>query len=354
MSRKRTGTKKSKPEVPLSSEDRNLFNTAWETARTHHGREFTFYLPGMIRYGKERGRYPAISITGDRCDLQCEHCKGKLLKPMLNAENPEQLVESCQNASRSGAHGILLTGGSDIKGRLPWGRFRAAIQTISEKTSLHISAHTGFPDHATCSLLKKAGVVQALIDVMGDEETATRVYHLSSLEQVHNALERIKNSGLELIPHIVAGLYYGNIRAEYEALEIIRRYKPKALVIVVLTPLQGTPMFHVSPPSPLEIGRLIARARLTMPEVPISLGCERPRNRDGWVMEKLAIRAGVNRMAVWSDSAVQEAKNLDLKPRFQATCCSLSYRPEFCNRPNGSLNEPPAAPDFLYPNDKKN
>jgi uncharacterized radical SAM superfamily protein len=273
---------------------------------------------------------------------------------MLKAESPERLDAMCQNFAKNGAHGILLTGGSDQKGRLPWKQYEATIKKIKDDTPLFLSAHTGFIEPPTAKSLKQAGVVQALIDVMGDEETATRVYHLSSLEQVHNALEGIKNSGLELIPHIVAGLYYGNIRAEYEALEIIRRYKPKALVIVVLTPLQGTPMFHVSPPSPLEIGRLIARARLTMPEVPISLGCERPRNRDGWVMEKLAIRAGVNRMAVWSDSAVQEAKNLDLKPRFQATCCSLSYRPEFCSRPNGSLNEPPAAPDFLYPNDKKN
>ena len=164
---------------------------------------------------------------------------------------------------------------------------------------------------------------------MGDEETATRVYHLKNLQHLHTSLEAIKRSGLEFIPHIVAGLYYGQLRAEREALEIIRRYRPETLVIVVLTPLQGTPMFHVSPPSPLEIGRLIAHARLMMPEVPISLGCERPRNRDGWLMEKLALHAGANRMAVWSDCAIQEAKKLDLKPRFQATCCSLSYKPEF-------------------------
>ncbi|RLG30090.1 radical SAM protein, partial [Methanosarcinales archaeon] len=215
------------------------------------------------------------------------------------------------------------------KGRLPWEQYGETIKKITGVTPLFLSAHTGFIEPPAAKSLKQAGVIQALIDVMGDEETATRVYHLSGLEQVHRSLEGIKKSGLDLIPHIVAGLYYGNIRAEYEALEIIRRYRPKALVIVVLTPLKGTPMFHVSPPSPLEIGRLIARARLTMPEMPISLGCERPRNRDGWVMEKLAIRAGANRMAVWSDSAVQEAKNRGLRPRFQATCCSLSFRPEF-------------------------
>lgn len=329
MSSKRTKTYLSGLEVPLSLEDRELFRVAGQTARAHHGREFTFYLPGMIRYGRKRGRYPAISITGARCALQCEHCKGKLLEPMWKAQNPDQLRKMCRIFSEKGAHGILLTGGSDKKGRLPWKFYGKAIKEITDNTALFVSAHTGFVDPCTAKFLKQAGVSQALIDVMGDEETATRVYHLKNLQHLHTSLEAIKRSGLEFIPHIVAGLYYGQLRSEREALEIIRRYRPETLVIVVLTPLQGTPMFHVSPPSPLEIGRLIAHARLMMPEVPISLGCERPRNRDGWLMEKLALHAGANRMAVWSDCAIQEAKKLDLKPRFQATCCSLSYKPEF-------------------------
>jgi len=329
MSSERTTPKNLGPEISLSSEDRQLFDAAFKTARAHHGWEFTFYLPGMIRYGKERGLYPAVSITGDRCLLQCEHCKGKLLEPMLKAEDPLLLGEICKRLADSGAKGILLTGGSDLKGRLPWKKYGKAIREIRDNTDLFISAHTGFIDPCTARYLKLAGVAQGLMDVMGDAETANTIYHLNGLKKVHRSLEAIKKSGLELIPHIVAGLYYGQIRAEHEALKIISGYRPKALVIVVLTPLKRTPLFHVSPPSPIETGRLIAAARLMMPEVPISLGCERPRNRDGWVMENLALRAGANRMAVWSDFAIKEAKNLKLKPRFQSTCCSLSYRPEF-------------------------
>lgn len=313
----------------LSAEDQELFKGAWETARANHGNTFTFYLPGMIRYGQERGKYPAISITGNQCELLCEHCKGKLLEPMIKTTNPDELIRITQRLAKNGAYGILLTGGADRKGRLPWGKFSAAIERIYRETPLYISAHTGFPDYRTCIILKKAGITQALIDVMGDEGVATRVYHLSGLKKVHGALQSIKKSGLELVPHIVAGLCYGNIDAEYKALEIICSYKPTALVIVVLTPLKGTPMARVSPPLPLEIGRLIAKARLLMPDVPISLGCERPRNRDGLQMERLAIQAGATRMAVWSDVAIQTAKSLGLKSRFQATCCSLDYRPGF-------------------------
>ncbi len=316
----------------LNAQDGDLFREAWKTARAIHGADFTFYLPGMIRYGRERGRYPAISITGGSCQLLCEHCKGRLLEPMIQVTEPDALIEKAKRLEKAGAFGLLLSGGSDLKGRLPWPKYYEAIETLSRETPLYLSAHTGFPDIKTCIEMKKAGIEQALIDVMGDEETARGIYHLDGLETVYEAMDTISKSGLQFVPHIVAGLMYGKIGAEYKALEMISRYHPSALVIVVLTPLKDTPMAHVSPPTPLEVARLIAKARLMMPDVSISLGCERPRNRDGLKMEELALLAGANRMAVWSEEAVELAETLRLKPRFQLTCCSLDFHDEFSSK----------------------
>jgi len=325
----------------ISPEDRALFQEAWNATRALHGTDLTFYLPGMIRYGHERGRYPAVSLTANRCDLQCDHCRGKLLEPMIPANRPSELLEKARRLKRSGAHGILLSGGSNREGRLPWEGFAPVIGRIFEETGLTLTAHAGFPDSADCELLRGAGVCQALIDVMGDEETATGVYHLSSLHRVVRSLDALADSGLPLAPHIVAGLHFGRMRAEYQALEMIRAYRPAVLVIVVLTGLPGTPMASVTPPRPIEIARLIARARLLMPGVPLALGCERPRNRDGLRLEALAIRAGITRMAVWSEEAVAEARRLRLHPRFQATCCSLPFQSAFsCDGPSGDLRPP--------------
>jgi uncharacterized radical SAM superfamily protein len=320
---------KTREEIDFSPQDNLLFQEAWDRARTNHGKDFTFYLPGMIRCGHERGRYPALSLTGNRCELLCEHCKGRLLDPMIQIHDPADLRRVSARLKEKGALGILLSGGSDIYGKLPWERFYKAIARTHEETGLFMSAHVGFPDRATCQHLKQAGVKQALMDVMGDRETATRVYHLKSEEVVLDALEGISQSGLQLAPHVVAGLFYGRLGGEKKALEIISRYKPDVLVIVVLSPLKGTPMASAVPPSPLEVARLVAEARLLMPEVPIALGCERPRNRQGWILEKLALRAGATRMAVWSGEAVEEALRLGLKPRFQPTCCSVPFRDDF-------------------------
>jgi uncharacterized radical SAM superfamily protein len=312
--------------------DRELFNQAWRVARDHHGDKVTFYLPGMIRYGNLRGLYPAISLTGEQCELLCEHCKGLLLKPMIQVTGPEALVDKCENLARSGRVGVLLSGGSDREGRIPWERFYDAISTIKSKTGLFISVHSGFLDRATATGLKQAGVDQALIDIMGDEETAREVYHLDGLHTVIASLENLVSAGIEVVPHIVAGLMYGRMQGEYDALGTIERFRPASLVIVVLTPLKGTPMSGVSPPSPAEIARLIATARLMMPRVPISLGCERPRIGEGQAMEELAIQAGVTRMAVWSSNTVDLAVSLGLQPRFQPTCCSVPYREDFSTR----------------------
>ena len=314
---------------PLSPHDQALFQEAWDTARAKHGSSLTFYLPGMIRLGRERGRYPALSLTGSRCDLLCEHCKGRLLEPMIQIHDPAELYRVSARLKDKGALGILLSGGSDISGRLPWNSFYGSIARIHEETGLFLSAHVGFPDLEACRHLKQAGVKQALVDVIGDRETATRVYHLKSEGVVLEALESISQSGLALAPHVVAGLLYGRLGGEKKALEIISRHKPEVLVVVVLSPVKGTPMASAVPPSPLEVARLIAEARLLMPEVPIALGCERPRNRQGWILESLALRAGVTRMAVWSDEVLQEAVRLGLRPRFQPTCCSVPFRDDF-------------------------
>jgi len=99
-----------------------------------------------------------------------------------------------------GAHGLLLSGGSDRHGRLPWAKYVDAIREIAETSGLFLSAHVGFPDLETCRQLKKSGLRQALLDVMGDEETASRVYHLTGLQPVRDALDSLSQSGLQLSP----------------------------------------------------------------------------------------------------------------------------------------------------------
>ena len=144
---------------------------AKEISHGRHGKKITFFLPGMFSLNGVTGKYPAISITGNQCSLNCEHCRGTLLTSMLPAETPEQLVGRCLSQRDKGAFGVLISGGCDRMGRLPWKRFFPAIEKIKKETDLFISVHSGIVDAATARDIKNAGVDQALLDIIGDDET---------------------------------------------------------------------------------------------------------------------------------------------------------------------------------------
>jgi uncharacterized radical SAM superfamily protein len=110
---------------------------------------------------------------------------------------------------------------------------------------------------------------------------------------------------------------------ERSALEILRRYPPKLLVWVVLMPLPATPMADVLPPPLEEAARLLGESRLLFPASEIALGCARPRGGYRRALERIAIDAGVNRVALYSEESVEYARSLGVEVGFLQTCCSL-------------------------------
>ncbi len=294
-------------------------------SRMHHGNDITFYLPGMFRFDGTSGKYPNISITGEWCALQCDHCRGKILHHMRPATTPDALTELCFRIAEKGNLGVLISGGCDEKGRLPWSPFLNAISRVRRQTTLHISIHCGILDAQTARDLKAAGVDAALIDIVGSEHILNKIYHADyGMEEIHNTLAALETAGLETVPHIVCGLDYGNMQGEGMAVDMLSAFKNIALLTFVgLMPLPGTPMADIKPPHENDIAELICEARVKMPRLLMSLGCARQRGNTR--LELLAIDAGINRMALPSDEAVEHAgeKNLDI--HYQPTCCSVAY-----------------------------
>ena len=124
---------------------RNARELSWK----HFGKQITFYLPGMISYNGLRGAYPGISVTGAHCALMCDHCQAKILEPMPAAASPDALLHMCRRFAERGCLGVLISGGCDNKGRLPWARFIPAIRKVKQETGLYISIHCGLLDRDT-------------------------------------------------------------------------------------------------------------------------------------------------------------------------------------------------------------
>lgn len=285
-------------------------------------KQITFYLPGMFADGGQRGRYTAISITGDRCHLMCDHCRGKILAAMPNGADPETLLSRCLRLHQEGFHGVLLSGGCDSTGALPWPRFYETIAQIKTRTAMHISVHSGLVTIDQARSLKAAGVDQALIDVVGSDRTCQRICHLDhGTARIQQAMQALEKADLPMVPHIVCGIDGGRIVGEREALAMISGFRVQQLVIVGLMRLSGVPASRATPPTAPAIAAIIAEARLRLPQVPISLGCARQRGNT--LLEKMAIDAGADRMALPSPEAVQHARQLGLAISYQRTCCSV-------------------------------
>jgi uncharacterized radical SAM superfamily protein len=289
----------------------------------HFGKRITFYLPGMFTFNGLTGKYPAVSITGNQCALQCDHCKGKILASMIPATGPDMLLGKCLHLSQKGHHGVLISGGCTENGRLPWDAFISAIRKIKEQTNLIVSIHSGIIGEREALALKGAGVDQALIDVIGSDDTIRKMYHVPfGVSKIMASMEALQKAGLPIIPHIVCGLDYGEIKGEKKAVEMIAAFDIDQVAVVSLMRVPGTPAADASPPRAEEVADIIAETRFKMPKVLISLGCARQRGNSR--LEVLAVDAGINRMALPSEEAVQRALGYGLDLRYQKTCCSVS------------------------------
>jgi hypothetical protein len=184
-------------------------------------------------------------------------------------------------------------------------------------------------DGPTAAALKQAGVDQANVDIVGADDTWREVMHLpDGAALLDQSLDALQAAGLEVVPHVVMGIHAGRIVGERRALEILRRYPPRLLVWVVLMPLPATPMAGALPPTLEEAARLLGESRLLFPESQIALGCARPRGEYRRALERIAVDAGVNRVALYSEETVDYARSLGIEAGFLQTCCSLaSARP---------------------------
>lgn len=303
-----------------------MVRRAREMSWRYVGKTLKCFIPGRMMYMKEQGRYPTLSITGSSCALNCDHCQRKILGTMVPTTDPGTLYDTCLKAHERGDIGVLISGGSRKDGSLPWDRFMDTIARVKKDTDLKVTVHTGLIDRPTALSLRRAGVDEFLIDVLGSEDTMRVVYHLDSdLDKMDASLEALEATGAPVVPHVVFGLHYGEVRGEMRALDMVARHDPFVFVVVVLIPIRDSPMKDVRPPDPRDVVRFIAAARARMPKVPIALSCARPTGDHRDVLDVLAVEAGINRISMPSEKAVQRARELGLEVEFFRTCCSKSY-----------------------------
>ena len=310
-----------------------LFEKAYRTSREQFKDKMAFYAPGMVHYetdyhdATDPYRFPSISVTGKGCALSCEHCNAELLDPMIPATTPDALWRVLNDIKEKGGSGCLISGGATPKGDTPLMNFIPTIKRGKEDLDLDIVVHTGVVYPETAKALGDAGIDGAMFDIIGSDKTLRQIYHMDeSVDIFDESMSHLEDFGVPYMPHIIAGLHYGELIGEEAAIKMIAKHEPNSVVVVAFMPLERTPMHDVTPASPMDIARVILATRLAIPEKPLILGCARPLGAHRRETDKLAIDAGVNGIAYPSDEGYEYAEEKGFKLSFADQCCSLIER----------------------------
>mgnify|MGYP000562454945 CR=1 FL=1 len=289
-----------------------------------HAPSFTYYKTN--RYCPSTNTFPTISVTGSSCALNCGHCGGKVLETMHPATTPRKLFALAEKLKQEGALGCLVSGGCLPNGSVPLKQFVPTLGRVKQELGLTVIVHTGLLSMEEAEALKDERVDAVLIDVIGSDETIKQVCNLNaSVDDYEDSLRALHSAGLSFVPHVIVGLQNGMLEGELQALKIISRYKPSAVVIIAFMPIRGTDMETVNPPSPVAIARVVATARSMFPETPLALGCMRPKGKHRAETDVLALKAGVDAIAFPSDEAIKYASENGFDVSFSPYCCSQIY-----------------------------
>lgn len=267
--------------------------------------------------------FPAISVTGRSCSLDCRHCSRKYLEGMIPATTSEELLDVSEALAERGAKGFLLSGGSDSKGRVPISDFLPAIREIKSTTDLKINAHIGLSSKGEIEDLVKSGIDAFSVDLYGSDETIQEVLGLrAKVGDYAEVVSHLYKAGAPVVaPHVCIGIHEGGLRGEFSAIENLKKLSPKELVLISLIPTAGTAYENVLAPSKEMMLSVIRQARNDLPDTKLLLGCMRSKKNRSWEYDLVA--AGLDGIVLPSASTVERLKREGYSTKKRAVCCSI-------------------------------
>lgn len=274
----------------------------------------------VVRSFRLGSRFPAISITGSHCDLDCPHCAGRPLAGMLNADSPEKLLEMASRIESAGGTGFLLSGGCDSDGMLPIGPYLSAIQSIKNGGRLKINAHVGYPRDENAGGLVRSGIDVFSLNFPVSDDVGFRIMRVPrAVDRYFEAFDSLREQGArKVVPHILIGLT--DLEEEIRGLEMLRADPPVSMVVIAFFPLLGTPMRDAPPTEEGHIVEFVKASRSILPDTKIALGCMRKRGNHR--MESLLMQELVDGIVMPSRKAIASAQKSIVIEELEG-CCAL-------------------------------
>jgi len=283
----------------------SLIKEAWRVRETHFAPQITFALPLDTAL---------ISLTGDRCDLDCAHCGGRYLRHM----------QPVWEADPKGATSALISGGCDLRGRVPVTGHLDRIRAI--RRDRRLNWHVGLIDEP--AMRQIAPLVDVIsFDIVGDARTTREVYGIEATPADYAATYAMLRRHARVVPHITIGLRGGALGHERPALDLLEQAAASEIVFIVFIPTPGTRFADCPAPEIEQVARLLAEARIRFPKARLHLGCMRPHRAYRARLDPLAVRAGVNVIVSPAREARRAAAELGLEVHQTRECCVFGESP---------------------------
>ncbi len=285
--------------------------------------------------GCAKNSFPAFSVTAGGCALMCDHCQARILEPMIPATSPEMLDRKVRDLILlQDLQGFLLSGGSNRRNEIGYERFYPVVEGLKRDfPHLRIAIHSALLDEDRARRMEAAGVDTAMMDVIGADETISRVYHLDRpVEDFERTLAALASTDMQVVPHIVIGLHYGRILGEANALDIVARHGIQALVLVVIMPIYARAGSFATPDTS-DVGRIFLEARRRLPDRQVLLGCARPPGLHKRATDAYAVMAGLDGIAFPADGIAAVTRAIGRPYAQEHACCSIKIGAGLQTRP---------------------
>ena len=118
-------------DLPLARELVRIGTTFRERPFTAATPSFRDFESDELGACKRSAAFPAFSITGGKCALDCAHCRARILEPMIPTGDPDGFERLARRMiEKQGMRGFLLSGGSNRRNEIAFDRYLPAVARL--------------------------------------------------------------------------------------------------------------------------------------------------------------------------------------------------------------------------------
>lgn len=232
----------------------------------------------IIRHRFRGNKISLCSVVNAKSGICPENCKFCSQSAYYNTSvqefplmQPKEIIDSAKKACSMGANCFgVVTSGKGIQNKRELDNICKSIRGLSDEVNIERSASLGTLDKKTAVLLKEAGLQSYNHNLETSEGFFSKICTTHTYKERLNTIKTAKDVGFNVCCGGVFGLGENtNDRVEFAF--TLKELNIDMVPLNFLNPIQGTPLENMIPLKPLEILKIIALFRFTLPQKDIKV-----------------------------------------------------------------------------------